>query len=1145
MRAGVWTLFSISLVLPAAAALNAPAARPKKPAPARVKPAAKPAAAKPTTAKPAAPAPEAGTADPKALEFFEKKVRPLLSTQCAGCHTGAKAKGKLEFNTRAALLKGGNLGPAVVPGDPDKSLLIQVIRFTGDLKMPPQGKLKPHEIADLEEWVRIGAPWPGQTPAAGSAKERESHWSFQPMKDPAVPKVKNAAWVHSPIDAFILAKLEAKGLAPAPKADKRTLIRRVTFDLTGLPPTPAEIDAFLADTSPQALAKVVDRLLASPAYGERWGRHWLDVARYADSNGLDENTAFGNAWRYRDYVVRSFNADKPYNQFVKEQLAGDLLPASNDQQTVDQLTATGFLVLGPKVLAEPDKGKMVMDIVDEQIDTVGKAFMGLTLGCARCHDHKFDPLPTKDYYALAGIFKSTRTMETLNTVARALERPIPDAEAEAQRKEHQQKVAARREELRKATLQADAEVSRRVVDALPRYLLAGLQAKLETGGAVTDAELARPGAVVLEAEKFTRGDVQVSTSGYGEGIGIIESAGRSEAFTEYEVQIAQAGRYSLAVRYASGEARPVQLSIDGKAVADRALNGATGGFNPPNQRWERIAAVELAAGKHLLRMDQRSASLPHLDKLALLPEVADAAPVPGARPRTLSPAELAKSHSLDAALLRRSAAYLDAARQQPGASIWEPWNQLAALPEDRFAAEAERLVNEWKASGKLMTWSPALAGAFSSAPKSLAETAERYRELFRQANDAWIRLLAEKPDAKKLEHPGLEPFRAALYEEQGAFGLAKAERLYAGASAETVKKLKAEVEELQKQAPPMPVVLAVEEAKEIANCQVHLRGNHLTLGDEVPRRFPVILAGEKQEPVPAGRSGRLELAEWLTEPDHPLTARVMVNRIWQHHFGEGIVRTPDNFGLLGEKPTHPELLDWLAKRFVEKGWSVKAMHRLMILSNAYQMSTAHHAKAALADPENRLFWRFNRRRLEVEAIRDSMLALSGRLERTMGGTLLRTKNFDYVTNDQSGNGAQYDAPRRSLYLPVIRNAVFDVFQIFDFVEPSFLNGKRVSTTVAPQALFLLNGQFVLDQSKALAERMLKLPGDDGARVRTLYLEAFGRPAAAEEVTAAQQYLKAYADRLADEEKDPEARRQRAWQSLCQVVFAASEFIYVN
>ena len=814
----------------------------------------------------ASPAEAQPKPSPAQVEFFEKKVRPVLAQHCLSCHgeAGKKVKGGLRMTARAELLTGGDTGPSLVPGDAAKSLLVQAVKYDGDLKMPPKGRLKDHEIADLTAWVKDGAAWPEMGSTAATAKAggplftdaQRGFWAFQPVRKPAVPQ----STLPHPIDAFLAAKREAAGLRPAPPADPRTLIRRVTFDLTGLPPTPAEVDAFLADTSADAFEKVIDRLLASPAYGERWARHWLDVVRYADSNGLDENTSFGNAWRYRDYVIRAFNDDKPYDQFVKEQLAGDLLGKDeggrmNDESKTrnsggffssfilhpssfqDALTATGFLVLGPKVLAEPDKQKMVMDIVDEQIDVVSKAMLGLTISCARCHDHKFDPLPTRDYYSLAGIFKSTKTMATLATVAKAHERTLASPADEAKLKAHQANVDA----------------------------------------------------------------------------------------------------------------------LDG--VAKKAKT-------PP------------------------------------------------------------------------------------------------------FAA---------------------LGGT-------------------------------------------------------------------AGAQAATIT-LNKSVAALKAAAPPVPMVLAVQDDAKPGDVKVHVRGNHLTLGETAPRIFPRIVAGEAQTPVPPTGSGRLQFAEWVASPANPLTARVIVNRVWMHHFGEGIVRSPDNFGKLGDRPTHPELLDWLANELANpdrkgggnsaghplpygrgspEAWSLKRLHKLILTSDAYKMSTAFSEPAALADPDNKLLWRFNRRRLEAEAIRDGMLAAAGTLDRTTGGSLLNNGNFEYIQNEHSKGGVRYGGTRRSVYLPVIRNNVFEFFQTFDFVEPHVPNGKRSSTVVAPQALYLMNNPFVAEQAKAFAA---SLPKEDSERVKAAYLRALARPATADEVSRALRFVGAFKASAGD--------RAKAWAAWCQVLFASSEFAYLD
>lgn len=792
-------------------------------------------------------------------EFFEKKIRPLLLTHCMECHSEKKVKGQLRMDSRASLLKGGETGPAVVPGKPEASLLIKAVHYKSEeLKMPPKGKLKDSEIADLEKWIKEGAVWPhsatGETKTDPQAplftEEQKKFWAFQPIQKPQPPQVKNAAWVKTPIDAFILAELEKKNLKPNTPAEKRVLLRRVTYNLTGLPPTPEETQAFLNDSSPDSWSKVIDRLLNSPAYGERWGRHWLDVARYADSNGLDENTAFGNAWRYRDYVIKSFNADKPYNEFILEQIAGDLLPDAH--QNPDRLTATGFLSLGPKLLAEPDKQKMKLDIADEQLDTIGKSILGLTLGCARCHDHKFDPIPTRDYYSLLSIFTSTRTMENLSTVAKTYERPLPNSEN-------------------------------------PK----------------------------LKAERDAR-----------------------------------------------------------LKIATDALNQFTA--NPP-------------------------------------------------------------------------------------AGFWAP---LVKLLELKQAVEKIR----------------------AEIPKPIMVLA-----------------VAENPQ----------------YPEVKADGKAR-------------------------------------------NLFVQIRGNYLTPGEEAPLILPRILAGENQTPLlPSNNdplplqtnetrygssrpsSGRLELARWLSDPKNPLTARVIVNRVWQHHFGEGLVRSPDNFGKLGDRPSHPELLDWLASKFIEEGWSFKKLHRLILSSAVYQMSSAAHPEAFLIDPDNRLLSRYPRRRLEAEAIRDGILAVSGKLDRTLGGSLLYNGNFSYVSTNPTTDQQRYDHNRRSVYIPIIRGVLFDFFQAYDFPEPSVPNGKRATTVVSSQTLFMLNNPFVEKQARELATRLISQSASIEDRLQKVYELAFCRSITSEEIAKVKSSLQEWDRKLEAREKDGKKRELEVWTFFCKTLFATNEFIYLD
>lgn len=824
-------------------------------------------------AEPAKPTPEG-------IRFFENKIRPLLINKCNDCHGADEQESDLRMDNWAGMLKGGKAGPVVVPGKPKSSLLITAVSYRdNDLQMPPDEKLTAAEIKDLTAWVAMGAPHPdaGKTMAPKLNKGIDieagrKHWAFQPPARPAVPQIPASDWVKNPIDAFVYTQLQNKKLSPADKADKRTLIRRVTFDLIGLPPTIEEVNNFLADDSDEALLHVVDRLLMSPQYGERWGRHWLDVARYADSNGLDENVAHGNAWKYRDYVVNAFNKDKPYDQFLIEQLAGDLLPAGDDyQKRNEQLIATGFLVLGPKVLAEPDKTKMQMDIVDEQIDTVGRTFMGLTFGCARCHDHKFDPLGQDDYYALAGIFKSTTTMESFKTIARWQENDVANPSQAKLKKEYNDKLAELNEKIKQLTEKATAE----------------LKAKL--------------------------------------------------------------------------------------------------------------------------------------GKDAKLPK----------KPRT------------------------------------------------KFSAE-------------------------------------------------------QKAELKKLD---------------------------------------AKLAELKKKAPVIPTAMGIVDGK-IEDVPIHIRGSHLTLGDIVPRRFPQVLVSGEATAIPADRSGRLDLARWLTSPDHPLTARVMANRIWRWHFGQGLVATPDNFGQQGETPTHPKLLDWLARYFSDNGYSIKAMHRLILTSNTYQMSSQYDPTNASVDPENRFLWRYNARRLEAEAIRDSHLAVSGELDSTMGGNLLNVKNREFVFNHESKENVDYNFDRRSLYLPVIRNHIFAMFQLFDYSDASTLNGNRQTSTVATQSLYLMNSPFVNRMATALAKKILAAETDDSARVERLYQMAYSRMPTKAELNRALEFVTNAnlqtiipqetppkndtnkKDESADKDKSAEKESKKSkvtqldpqlqtWQTLCQTVLIANEFTYIR
>ena len=880
-------------------------------------------------------------------EFFEKKIRPILATRCYACHAGAKPMAGVNLSS------GEGLAAVVTGGDAAGSRLFQAVGYSGAIKMPPAGKLAAGEIADLKAWIEQGAPVPkdaapSQAGLAPNAKiaEGRKFWAFQPVKEEAPPKVRNEAWVETPVDRFILAKLEEKGIAPAAPASRLTLLRRVTYDLTGLPPTEKEIADFLADRSKEAYAKVVDRLLASPQYGERWGREWLDVARYADSTGMDEDHNYPYAWRYRDYVVKAFNDDLPYNRFVMEQIAGDLLPAAPGAVNERGIVATGFLALGPKPLAQQDRLKMIYDVVDEQIDTVSKAFLGLTVACARCHDHKFDPILTKDYYSLASIFASTEDFRNLGrpgSVSYIYYAPL-DPAADARYQAH-------------------------------RWRMFGKQLEMEEA----------------LAEDWTR---------------------------EY------------------GLLRP------------------------------KIADVLAAAWK--------------LEREGVKPDGPDA---------RLAEKWARWLHSADE---KARQSYLKKLFEATEATI----AQVARDYRDGYMKTAARL------DGQLESWR-----------KRFANEVAQDRDL---------------PERPKIA-PEANPFFAAVTYRGGPMELADSPR---------VAELRREWKQLEESLPPEPpMASAVREGAPVEQ-RVFLHGDNNSPGDPVAKQFPVVLAGEAQPPVARG-SGRLELARWLASAENPLTARVMVNRIWQGHFGEGLVRTPNNWGKMGEKPTHPELLDYLARRFVESGWSVKAMHRLILLSSVYRQDSRAGKPAREADPANRLWSRFNRLRMPVEEIRDSILALSGSLDLTQGGSLL--PSGPPVKGKPRPRVDPDELARRTLYIPVRRGSIPTVLATFDFGDATTSGEGRPRTNVAPQALFMMNSRFVIERAGGFARRLLDDASlNDAQRVERAYRMALTRPPEAAEVDSALTYIAQLKKKL----NSPDARAL-AWRSFCHVLISTNEFLYLN
>ncbi|MBL8216617.1 MAG: DUF1549 domain-containing protein [Bryobacterales bacterium] len=1039
-----------------------------------------------------------------------------MIARCQGCHaTGNNPGGGLVMDSREAILKGGGRGPGAVAGKPAESLILNAVRHTGVLKMPPGPKLPDADIAVLTRWVEMGLPWG----AAGNAPaKKEKYWSFVPPNDPAPPAVKNSAWVKSPIDRFILAGLEAKGLTPAKAADKRTLIRRATYDLTGLPPTPAEVRDFLADNSPEAFRKVVDRLLASPRYGERWGRHWLDVARYADSNGLDENLVYKNAFRYRDYVIAAFNKDKPYDLFVQEQIAGDLLPVTNDLNTTfERWTATGFLSLGAKMLAEDDPVKMEMDIIDEQVDTIGKTFLGLTVGCARCHDHKFDPIPTADYYAMAGIFKSTHTMDHFNVVAKWHEHVLAPKEDREKLAAHEARIEEKRKEAGRISGKENRRLAEEAYSKIGAYLLAAFD--VQQASKIQLKALSSPaGAIEQDASAFIKGNVSQPVKPKERNV---PKDGKGPFSAEYRITVAKAGDYQFDVldqEYGGGTA---DIYVNNTLVRKGAGAVENREASPDAGGWDAMGVFALQAGENVVRLEHRN-RYPYFAKFRVA-----ASPFPtGKAPQNET--QIAAKHGVNPSFLEQLVEHLERSKAAPASQL--------------YAFEI------WGTNAKLADWTSPAAKLFEGfAPKTLPELTARYQQLFSEAWKQWQALpeAERKKDSTKLSDPAMDALRNLLTEKFGPFRAPGDARQYYTAEARTsIERIEQEAKDLEAATPEYPRAMGVREGNKIGDLAIHKRGSHWTLGELVPRHFLTAVDGEQPKLTPQ-TSGRLELAQWMTRKDHPLTARVMANRLWRWHFGRGIVPSTDNFGRLGEKPTNQPLLDYLAHRFVESGWSVKAMHRLLMLSSTYQQASDYNEDNYEKDPENALLWRANRQRLEAEAIRDGIMAVSGDLDLKAGGSILPYKDRQYVANTSRREGVDYDRNIRAVYVPVVRSSLYEVFTAFDLPDPAVTQGDRNSTVIAPQALFMMNGVVSLRHSRKMAELLMAAASEDKARVEEAYERALARPPSGREVDQALTFLAQVEKAVPEKVTDPKERRTLAWQSFCKALLASNEVIYLN
>jgi mono/diheme cytochrome c family protein len=1094
------------------------------------------------------------------LEFFEKRVRPLFAEHCYQCHGPKKQESGLVLSTASGLREGGDRGTPIALGEPENSLLIQAIRYTDDdLKMPPRGKLKDEQIADLVAWVKLGAPLPADdavsSPVARPSNdfnlaERRTHWAYQPVDHEGVGRLwRNTTirsseqttakdsrppwlpWCHEPIDAFIGARLEAAGLPPSPPAEKRALIRRLTFDLTGLPPLPDEVAAFQADETPDAHERLVDRLLASPRYGERFGRHWLDVVRYSETLGFEFDYDLHNAWRYRDYVIRAFNADLPYDQFVIEHLAGDL-NSQPRRQTIDgtneSILATGFWWMHEGKQTPVDIRQDQADRIDNQLDVFGKAFLGQTIACARCHDHKFDAISTRDYYALAGYLRSSRYQQAF------IEPPDTNQKQLSE-------LAALREWFQSAGRKPVAELWKAQASHVTDYLLAIAKQRDEAG---LDPERLKQWEKALSDDLLSTADhplfawSQRTKSETAKSLDAVAPiSAEAEVFEDFSTgnfdRWFATGNAFGPVPAKAGElvtgsssTRPVARLNTGGADSGTLSNRLQGELRSQtftiNKKFlhlrlaGRNSRVNLVIDGYTLIMNPMYGKLtvaPSSDRLVwrTIPvdrwighrafiEISDnAIPMHGLNPPP-SPARMPLG---------------------PDGYI--------AIDKIVFSARAEPSIAPSSVSADTLQTAddlPTLAEAYQ---RRILETIERFESgqlastSEREADIALINWLLEN---------GLLDTRTASTGPQPSSSFAEAIDHYHALEASLV---------VPQRAPAFADGTGEDEL-------VFVRGNWRTPGERAPRDVPEVLqVAVRDRPNERDElgSGRHHFARHLVEPANPLLPRVIVNRLWQHHFGEGIVRTPDDFGRMGQPPTHPELLDYLASELIRNDWSLKAATRQMVNSSTYRQSAIPQSDARdaqSADPENRFLWHMPIRRLEAEAIRDSVLAISGRLDYQMHGPSV----LPHITPYMEGRGKPQSGPldgagRRSIYINARRNFLTPLLLAFDYPVTFTPIGRRGTATIPAQALSLMNDPFVIEEAKKWADRLLATSGSSTEqRIASLYESAFARPPSHDEIASAIDFLQQQSLRHGGGSDDP-----RVWTDLCHVLINVKEFIFVE
>jgi hypothetical protein len=997
-------------------------------------------------------------ADRKSIALFENDIRPLLVRHCIKCHGPKKSESGLRLDTLATALKGGESGPAVIAGRPKESLIIKAVRHEGDFQMPPDGKLDDREIAALVRWIESGAVWPKGLTLGGSGiqvrggpitKEERAFWSFQPIADPKPPTI-NGEQIANDIDRFVMARLHKAKLKPMGPAGKRALIRRATFDLTGLPTTPKEVYAFLNDESPDAYAKLVDRLLQSKAYGERWGRHWLDVVRYSDTAGETADYPTPLSYKYRNWVINAFNADKPYDQFVREQIAGDILAKNNpnvtNAQYEEMLTATGFIAISRRFGFDVENYHHLT--IQDTIDTVGQAFLGLSLGCARCHDHKYDPVNMADYYAWYGIFESTRYSFP---GSEQKQRPydlfpvLPPAEAERVKAKFVATLA-----------KLDADIKQLETENKP--LAGGWRTYLDQRRLKTSAK-----------DPDGHQGLQVWRSGELPMVGV---------------------NTSKEVLKIPGTVPPKTLVVhpqqkDGVGIAWRSP--FTG----------RVRLSGNAKDAHDCG-DSVAWFIDHLGSGGLTTVANGAVERNGSQ--AIKPAEVSV---------------------KVGEFI-----QLAIMPKANHGCDLTQLELTIEEVGGKRRWN--------------------------LVDDVIDNFLKSNPLPDQYKNPGIWFFYQVDQNRGESFKPSSPAKLAKTTPAELQQKLdriEKQLGELRSQrdamntSGPTEFVYAAIDKDKPKNSQLQLRGDHRKPGEEVPRKNLELLGNDS---LPAGAgSGRLEMADWLTREDNPLLARVMVNRIWQHHFGRGLVSSENDFGARGKRPTHPELLDWLASRFRESGYSVKSMHRLIMASAAYQRSSEFDTSAFEADPDAKLLWRFNRRRLSAEEIRDAMLFVSGDLDLSMGGEHPFPPVEKWGFTQHNPYYGVYPTKRRSVYLMQQRLKRHPFLALFDGADTNVSTARRELTTVPTQALFLMNNEFVHERAANLAKRVMAGTNDETGRKQRAYQIAFGRPPRRDELADATQFLKRYAAALAGNEMTEATRRLASWSGLARTMLTRNEFLFVD